>query len=75
MACVTRSDRTAAATLSQRQSGVLPNYMEVKQQDINPAMRAILVDWLVEVAEEYKLHTETLFACVSDGHCGPAPAT
>ena len=28
-------------------------------------MRSILVDWLVEVAEEYKLHTETLYLAVS----------
>ena len=27
-------------------------------------MRTILVDWLVEVAEEYRLHHETLFLCV-----------
>lgn len=31
------------------------------QNDINPVMRGILVDWLVEVAEEYKLSQENLF--------------
>lgn len=31
------------------------------QKEINPNMRAILVDWLVEVAEEYKLSSETLY--------------
>lgn len=36
------------------------NYMK-KQQDINSSMRSILVDWLVEVSEEYKLNTETLY--------------
>nr|CAG4651888.1 EOG090X07KR [Triops cancriformis] len=41
-----------------------PNYMR-KQPDITPAMRSILVDWLVEVAEEYKLNGETLFLAVS----------
>ncbi|XP_022920154.1 G2/mitotic-specific cyclin-A [Onthophagus taurus] len=41
-----------------------PGYM-VKQPDITHNMRAILVDWLVEVAEEYKLHTETLYLSVS----------
>uniref|UniRef100_A0A023GK10 Putative g2/mitotic-specific cyclin a n=1 Tax=Amblyomma triste TaxID=251400 RepID=A0A023GK10_AMBTT len=41
-----------------------PNYMQ-KQPDITPTMRTILVDWLVEVAEEYKLHEETLFLAVS----------
>ncbi len=28
-------------------------------------MRSILVDWLVEVCEEYKLHTETLYLAVN----------
>ncbi|RXG58415.1 Cyclin-A1 [Armadillidium vulgare] len=40
------------------------NYMQ-KQTDITASMRWILVDWLVEVAEEYSLHTETLYLAVS----------
>ncbi|KAH7954104.1 hypothetical protein HPB49_015569 [Dermacentor silvarum] len=40
------------------------NYMR-KQPDITSSMRTILVDWLVEVAEEYQLHNETLFLAVS----------
>nr|XP_037276865.1 G2/mitotic-specific cyclin-A-like [Rhipicephalus microplus] len=40
------------------------NYMK-KQPDITSTMRTILVDWLVEVAEEYQLHNETLFLAVS----------
>lgn len=36
-----------------------------KQPDINYSMRAILVDWLVEVAEEYRLQNETLCLAVS----------
>uniref|UniRef100_A0A131Z080 Cyclin A n=1 Tax=Rhipicephalus appendiculatus TaxID=34631 RepID=A0A131Z080_RHIAP len=40
------------------------NYMK-KQPDITATMRTILVDWLVEVAEEYQLHNETLFLAVS----------
>ena len=39
--------------------------MEAVQQDINPVMRSILVDWLVEVAQEYKLVSDTLFLAVS----------
>lgn len=35
------------------------------QRDINHTMRGILVDWLVEVAEEYKLVPETLFLAVN----------
>ncbi|CAN6461295.1 unnamed protein product [Victoria cruziana] len=41
------------------------NYMNVVQWDISPAMRAILVDWLVEVCEEYRLVPDTLFLTVS----------
>jgi len=40
------------------------SYMR-KQQDINSSMRSILVDWLVEVSEEYKLNTETLYLAVN----------
>lgn len=39
------------------------NFME-HQSDINAAMRTILIDWLIEVADEYKLNDETLFLCV-----------
>lgn len=41
------------------------NYMEAVQQDANAHMRGILVDWLVEVAQEYKLVSETLFLAVN----------
>lgn len=41
------------------------NYMEAVQQDVNAHMRGILVDWLVEVAQEYKLVSETLFLAVN----------
>mmetsp|Transcript_28634 Transcript_28634/g.31804 ORF Transcript_28634/g.31804 Transcript_28634/m.31804 type:complete len:365 (+) Transcript_28634:44-1138(+) len=37
---------------------------EKVQTQINLNMRAILVDWLVEVAEEYKLRRQTLFLAV-----------
>lgn len=36
-----------------------------RQPDINKSMRTILVDWLVEVGEEYKLHGETLCLAVT----------
>ncbi|KAH8322860.1 hypothetical protein KR059_009180 [Drosophila kikkawai] len=41
-----------------------PHYMR-RQNDINHNMRSILIDWLVEVSEEYKLDTETLYLSVS----------
>ena len=39
--------------------------MEIVQHDITAQMRAILVDWMVEVAQEYKLVSETLYLSVS----------
>lgn len=41
------------------------DFMEVMQKDINPSMRGILIDWLVEVGEEYKLVPDTLYLTVS----------
>ncbi|KAE8728226.1 Cyclin-A2-1 [Hibiscus syriacus] len=41
-----------------------PCFMELIQQDITESMRAILVDWLVEVSEEYKLVPDTLYLTV-----------
>lgn len=40
------------------------DYMR-KQPDINDSMRTILVDWLVEVSEEYRLNGETLYLAVN----------
>lgn len=42
----------------------LPDYMRSIQRDVTPVMRSILVDWLVEVAEEYKLVSDTLYLTV-----------
>nr|XP_033794255.1 cyclin-A2 [Geotrypetes seraphini] len=39
-------------------------YMK-KQPDITSSMRAILIDWLVEVGEEYQLQSETLYLAVN----------
>jgi len=41
-----------------------PGYMR-RQPDITIVMRSVLIDWLVEVAEEYKLHRETLCLAVN----------
>lgn len=41
------------------------NYMEKVQTEVNAKMRAILVDWLVEVSEEYKLGADTLYQAVN----------
>lgn len=36
-----------------------------RQRDINTSMRTILIDWMAEVGEEYKLHSETLCLAVT----------
>ncbi|XP_062188909.1 cyclin-A1-2-like isoform X2 [Phragmites australis] len=41
------------------------DFMEMIQKDVNPSMRAILIDWLVEVAEEYRLVPDTLYLTVN----------
>jgi len=45
-------------------------YMD-RQEDINAKMRAILVDWLVEVHMKFRLVPETLYLCVHiiDRYC------
>jgi len=43
----------------------LPDYIQKVQKDVNANMRGVLVDWLVEVAEEYKLVSDTLYFCVA----------
>ncbi|CAN6342980.1 unnamed protein product [Urochloa humidicola] len=41
-----------------------PDYMETLQQDITKSMRGLLIDWLVEVSDEYKLVADTLYLTV-----------
>jgi len=47
----------------EREGAVHHNYMAL-QRDVTAQMRSILVDWLVEVAQEYHLANETLHLCV-----------
>ncbi|GAQ89765.1 Cyclin B and related kinase-activating proteins [Klebsormidium nitens] len=60
--CVTQyvEDIYAFYKRTEGQSCVSPQYMG-RQADINDKMRAILVDWLVEVHLKFKLTPETLF--------------
>ncbi|XP_031389874.1 cyclin-A1-4-like isoform X2 [Punica granatum] len=41
------------------------DFMEGVQKDITASMRAVLIDWLVEVSEEYQFVPETLFLSVN----------
>ncbi|KAF7378978.1 cyclin-A2 [Vespula maculifrons] len=59
-----RADIYSYLRVAERQHRPKPGYMK-KQPDITYLMRLILVDWLVEVAEEYRLQTETLYLAVS----------
>lgn len=59
-----RADIYSYLRIAERQHRPKPGYMK-KQPDITYLMRSILVDWLVEVAEEYRLQTETLYLAVS----------
>ncbi|KAF5204856.1 Cyclin-a2-1 [Thalictrum thalictroides] len=40
------------------------SFMESLQRDITKSMRGILIDWLVEVSEEYRLTSDTLYLTV-----------
>lgn len=71
LAAIPRSDLYGTAALKcqnswPKQMKYRPkvHYMR-KQPDITDGMRTILVDWLVEVGEEYKLRTETLYLAVN----------
>ncbi|KAL6533879.1 hypothetical protein OROHE_013712 [Orobanche hederae] len=41
------------------------DYMEKLQRDVTQGMRGILIDWLVEVSEEYRLVPDTLYLTVN----------
>ncbi|KAJ6846635.1 cyclin-A2-1-like [Iris pallida] len=41
------------------------NFMDKLQRDISHSMRGILIDWLVEVSDEYKLVPDTLYLTVN----------
>ena len=42
----------------------IPDYLKVKSSKITPIMRAILVDWMVEIQENFELNHETLYLAV-----------
>ncbi|KAK9987557.1 hypothetical protein SO802_027796 [Lithocarpus litseifolius] len=58
------NDITAYYRETENSSCVSPNYM-AHQFDINKKMRAILIDWLIEVHCKFELMDETLFLTVN----------
>ena len=42
----------------------MPNYLRSVQPHLSERMRAVLVDWLVEVQESFELNHETLYTAV-----------
>ncbi|KAG2321319.1 hypothetical protein Bca4012_055648 [Brassica carinata] len=50
--------------VSELKRRLVPDFMERTQKDVTHSMRGILVDWLVEVSEEYTLVSDTLYLTV-----------
>lgn len=59
--CNEYKDEILAYMRQEEQKNRPKSHYMTKQQDINYSMRSILIDWLVEVSDEYKLNTETLY--------------
>ena len=51
--------------LKENKNLIDPNYLKNTQKTINRKMRAILIDWLVDVHKKYKLKPETLYLTVN----------
>lgn len=49
----------------ERQKVLMPRDYISSQKEINKQQRAVLVDWMIEVSEDCKLHSETLFISVN----------
>ncbi|KAL0330798.1 UNVERIFIED_CONTAM: Cyclin-A2-1 [Sesamum angustifolium] len=62
---ISASDRDELFIASQVDRRPFANYMEKLQRDITQGMRGILIDWLVEVSEEYRLVPDTLYLTVN----------
>jgi len=62
--CANRIQSLSRVSVDQLSNRPRAKYMQ-RQGDITSNMRTILVDWLIEVADEYHLHRETLFLAVN----------
>ena len=58
---------TTPSTLIQMEVKRIPlaNYIDKVQKDVTVNMRGVLIDWLVEVSEEYNLLPESLYLTIS----------
>ncbi|XP_042468258.1 cyclin-A2-1-like [Zingiber officinale] len=64
MCCTYASEIYTTQCVTELVRRPVANYMESLQRDVSQSMRAILIDWLVEVSEEYKLVPDTLYLTV-----------
>ncbi|CAM9413969.1 unnamed protein product, partial [Scytosiphon promiscuus] len=54
-----------AAFLREQEKQNRPSgYIGVRQKDMRPSMRSVLVDWICEVCDQFKLSSRTLFQAV-----------
>ena len=59
-------DQILRHTLAREEGNARPSFdYMAAQRDINPRMRAILVDWLVDVTLKFRTRPHTLFMCVA----------
>ena len=63
--CKEYADEIHKYLLSYERKYMADPFYIAKQPEINAKMRSILIDWLVEVTEEYKLLDQTLFLAVN----------
>ena len=58
-------DELVAFMISREQTYQIdPNYFESKQPELKKRMRAILLDWILEVADEFKFVRETFHLAI-----------
>lgn len=61
----------------QREYYIDPDYINTVQREVQPHMRAVLVDWMMAVHQEWKLLPETIYSAIQlvDRYLSRAPVT
>lgn len=55
----------------QMTSGSSADYMDTVQKNIKPRMRTLVIDWLIDVADDFRMVTESLYLTVAHfDRCG-----